>query len=148
MRVVVTGAAGFIGSTLADALLAGGHDVLGVDCFTPYYDEATKRANLPRHDRFEHVDADLRTAELAPLLEGADVVYHQAAQPGVRLSWSTGFADYDSHNVLATQRLLEAAVAVRMPAASCTRRAARSTAGRRRTRRPRTSCRPRTRPTA
>jgi nucleoside-diphosphate-sugar epimerase len=112
MRAVVTGAAGFIGSTLADALLAGGNDVVGIDCLTPYYDESVKRANLPRHDRFTLVEADLRSADLGPMLAGADVVFHQAAQPGVRLSWSSGFGEYVSHNVLATQRLLEAAVAV------------------------------------
>jgi nucleoside-diphosphate-sugar epimerase len=115
MRVVVTGAAGFIGSTVADTLLAEGHDVLGIDCFTPYYDEARKRSNLPEDDRFEHVDVDLRSGELEPLLDGADAVIHAAAQPGVRLSWSTGFGDYVSHNVLATQRVLEAAVAVDCP---------------------------------
>lgn len=108
MRSVVTGVGGFIGSHLADALLARGDDVVGVDCFTPYYDPAAKRAQVPAGVRL--VDADLRDADLEPIVEGADVVYHQAAQPGVRLSWSSGFADYDSHNVLATQRLLEACV--------------------------------------
>ena len=112
MRAVVTGAAGFIGSTLTDALLARGDQVLGVDCFTPYYDRVAKEANLggARANRdFELVEADLRTCDVDALLDDADVVFHQAAQPGVRLSWSSGFADYDSHNVLATQRLLEAA---------------------------------------
>jgi UDP-glucuronate 4-epimerase len=109
---LVTGAAGFIGSQLAEALLAEGHQVVGVDAFTPYYDRATKDANLagPRqHAGFRFIDADLRDADLGSLLTGVDVVYHQAAQPGVRLSWSDGFATYDSCNVLATQRLLEAA---------------------------------------
>jgi nucleoside-diphosphate-sugar epimerase len=117
-RIVVTGCAGFIGSTISDALLARGDTVVGIDCFTPYYDEAQKRANLTgalADAKFELVEADLRTAELRELLDGVDVVYHEAAQPGVRLSWSSGFADYDSHNVLATQRLLEAAVAVGKP---------------------------------
>ena len=110
---LVTGAAGFVGSHLVEALLAEGRDVVGVDAFTPYYDRATKEANLRdarEDDRFRFVEADLRDADLAALLDGAEVVYHQAAQPGVRLSWSDGFATYDSCNVLATQRLLESAL--------------------------------------
>jgi UDP-glucuronate 4-epimerase len=118
VHAVVTGCAGFIGSTLSEALLARGDTVVGVDCFTPYYDEASKRANLAaarREERFTFVEADLRTADLRPLVDGADVVFHQAAQAGVRISWSDRFAEYESHNVLATQRLLEAAVATRTP---------------------------------
>jgi UDP-glucuronate 4-epimerase len=118
VEALVTGCAGFIGSTLVDALLARGDDVVGVDCFTPYYDPATKRANLAdagAHRRFSLVEADLRTADLRPLLEGVDVVFHLAGQPGVRWSWAEGFAAYDGHNVLATQRLLEAARAAGTP---------------------------------
>jgi UDP-glucuronate 4-epimerase len=119
MRALVTGVAGFVGSHLAEALLARGDTVLGVDCFTPYYDAADKRRNLAgarEHASFEFSEVDLRSGELEPLLDGVDLVFHQAAQPGVRLSWSGGFADYVGHNVLATQRLLEAVVAAR-PAA-------------------------------
>lgn len=108
---LITGVAGFVGSQLAEALLAGGDEVRGVDCFTPYYDRAQKDANLAgalADPRFALHEADLRDADLGPLLDGVDVVYHQAAQPGVRLSWSDGFATYDTCNVLATQRLLEA----------------------------------------
>ncbi len=111
MRALVTGGAGFVGSHLADSLLARGDGVLGVDCFTPYYGRAAKEGNLAGASadrRFELVEADLRTCEIAPLLDGVDVVFHQAAQAGVRLSWSDGFVDYVGHNVLATQRLLEA----------------------------------------
>jgi UDP-glucuronate 4-epimerase len=110
---LVTGAAGFIGSQLVDALLADGHDVVGVDAFTPYYDRSAKEENLSGardHERFRFVETDLRDADLAPLLDEVEVVFHQAAQPGVRLSWSEGFATYDACNVLATQRLLEAAL--------------------------------------
>ncbi len=116
MRALVTGVAGFVGSNLADALLARGDTVLGVDCFTPYYAAADKERNVEaarRGDRFELVAADLRADPIEPLLDGVDTVFHQAAQAGVRLSWSGGFADYVGHNVLATQRLLEAVVTVR-----------------------------------
>jgi nucleoside-diphosphate-sugar epimerase len=112
-RVVVTGAAGFIGSHLAGALLDNGFEVTGIDAFTASYAEADKRANLaPLLGRpgFELVEGDLGTMELAPLLAGADVVFHQAAQAGVRASWGLDFDVYVRDNVIATQRLLEACV--------------------------------------
>ncbi|HLZ36781.1 MAG TPA: NAD-dependent epimerase/dehydratase family protein [Mycobacteriales bacterium] len=111
MKALVTGVAGFVGSHLADALLAEGHTVRGVDCFTPYYDPQGKWANvvgLLERPGFQLTQADLRTEALEPLVADADLVFHQAGQPGVRLSWSDGFAAYVEHNVLATQRLLEA----------------------------------------
>jgi nucleoside-diphosphate-sugar epimerase len=111
MRALVTGAAGFIGSHLAEALLARGDDVVGVDCFVPYYDPALKRANLAPQlasSRALFVEADLRVADIDALLDGVDVVFHEAGQAGVRHSWSDGFNDYVEHNVLVTQRLLEA----------------------------------------
>jgi UDP-glucuronate 4-epimerase len=112
MRALVTGAAGFIGSTLVDELLADGAEVRGVDVFTGYYDAQQKRRNLSGArdcERFTLVEADLRSADLAELLDGIDVVFHQAAQPGVRSSWARGFEEYVQQNVLSTQRLLEAA---------------------------------------
>jgi nucleoside-diphosphate-sugar epimerase len=97
---------------LADALLADGHEVLGVDCFTPYYDRSAKDANLAssrRHHNFHFAEADIRSADLTSLFDWATVLFHLAAQPGVRLSWSSGFPEYESHNIAATQRVLEAA---------------------------------------
>jgi len=111
MRALVTGAAGFIGSRLAARLLDDGDEVRGVDAFTPYYDPDAKHANLaPLTERegFAFTEADLRSSPLEPLVEGVDVVFHLAAEPGVRASWGASFADYAGHNVLATQRLLEA----------------------------------------
>lgn len=111
MQALVTGAAGFIGSTLAERLVADGHRVLGVDCFTAYYPQEQKEHNLAglrACELFELRRVDLRTDDLAGLLDGVDAVFHQAGQPGVRHSWSTGFGDYLTHNILATQRLLEA----------------------------------------
>jgi nucleoside-diphosphate-sugar epimerase len=109
VRALVTGAAGFIGSTLTERLLADGADVTGVDCFTDYYDPALKRRNLEaasRHPKFRLLETDLGAADLAGLPD-VDVVFHQAAQAGVRASWGRDFASYVHHNVLATQRLLE-----------------------------------------
>jgi len=100
-----------VGSNLVEALLDGGDQVRVVDCLTDYYDVAQKEGNLDRvaaRDGCEIALADLRETDIAPLLDGIDVVYHQAGQPGVRLSWAEGFAAYDSCNILATQRLLEA----------------------------------------
>lgn len=112
MHALVTGAAGFIGSHLCEALLAEGHDVRGVDAFTPAYDTDVKKRNvrtIGTDPAFDLIRADLRTAELAPLLDGVDVVFHLAGQPGVRPSWAAGFRPYVEHNVIATQRLLDAA---------------------------------------
>ncbi len=111
MQALVTGVAGFIGSTLADRLVCDGWSVRGVDCFTPYYDAAAKRANLAQlsnSSQFELIEADLQSTELQPLLDDIDVVFHQSGQPGVRLSWAEGFQTYVDLNIVVTQRLLEA----------------------------------------
>ena len=111
MRCLVTGVAGFIGSHLADRLLADGHDVVGVDAFTTYYSVAIKRRNLETlltKPAFRFVEADLSAADLAPLVRDMDWIFHLAGQPGVRDSWGASFQEYVQHNIQATQRLLEA----------------------------------------
>jgi nucleoside-diphosphate-sugar epimerase len=115
-RYVVTGCAGFVGSHLVERLLRDGHDVLGVDAFTDYYPRAIKESNLEPsrgHPCFTLVEADLASDDLHPLVEGSSGVYHLAAQPGVRGSFGETFATYVRDNVVATQRLFEAAVAAR-----------------------------------
>jgi nucleoside-diphosphate-sugar epimerase len=112
MRCVITGVAGFIGSSIADRLLAEGHEVVGIDCFVDYYPRSYKERNLANakaHDKFTFIEGDLVNLDLAPILDGADVVYHQAAQAGVRASWGASFSIYTHNNILATQRLLETA---------------------------------------
>ncbi len=113
---VVTGVAGFIGSHLAERLLEIGCTVAGVDCFTDYYSRELKERNLSglrTRAGFELRTYDLATGRLADLVEGATQVFHQAGQPGVRSSWGEDFSVYVRDNVLATQRLLEAARASR-----------------------------------
>ncbi len=111
MKVLVTGTAGFIGSHLAERLLAEGHDVVGVDAFTEYYDRRLKERNLEAlvtHPNFQIVEGDLAVIDLAGLLDGCEIVFHLAAQPGVRASWGNDFHLYLERNLWATQRLLEA----------------------------------------
>jgi nucleoside-diphosphate-sugar epimerase len=111
MRALVTGCAGFIGFHLSERLLAHGHEVVGVDCLTPFYDPGLKLealAALAAHDRFEHRRVDLSRDPLEDLLDGVDATFHLAGEPGVRQSFEHA-APYRRNNVIATRRLLAAA---------------------------------------
>jgi len=115
---LVTGAAGFIGSHLAERLIASGSRVVGIDCFSDYYDPGLKRANLADlrgRAGFRMVEADLNQTDLGALLEDVEVVFHGAGQPGVRASWGRSFESYTRANILATQALLEAALNLPRP---------------------------------
>lgn len=111
MRCLVTGAAGFIGSHLAERLVRDGHTVVGLDCFVPYYPRAAKEANLVwlrQQPAFRLCETDLRSESLDVLLEDIEVIFHLAAMPGLSASW-TQFDLYMSCNLQGTQRLVEAA---------------------------------------
>lgn len=111
MRYLVTGAAGFIGSHLCEALLRTGAEVVGLDAFIPYYPRTIKERNLQALRQaagFFFHERDLRHDDLAPALAGVDVVFHLAAMGGLLVSW-TDFDLYMTCNIQATQRLLEAA---------------------------------------
>lgn len=115
MQIFVTGVAGFIGSSVAEALLREGHEVMGIDCFTDFYPRRYKEANLEglrEWASFRFAEADLSEVEVKLLrkwLSDYPFVSHQAAQAGVRSSWGRRFEDYTRHNILVTQRMLEAA---------------------------------------
>ncbi|MEG3435678.1 NAD-dependent epimerase/dehydratase family protein [Pannus brasiliensis CCIBt3594] len=109
---IVTGVAGFIGSNLAGTLLDRGDRVIGIDQFNDYYDISLKRKNvsfLKDHAGFELIEADIQALDWRELLARVDVIFHQAAQAGVRASWGEGFRNYTERNINATQIILEAA---------------------------------------
>ncbi len=113
MRALVTGVAGFIGSTLAERLVRDGHDVVGIDCFTDYYPRALKERNLAflrAQPNFTFVEQRIQDAPLQQLMRGCTHVFHLAAQAGVRKSWGGDFDVYTSNNIGATQVLLEASL--------------------------------------
>jgi UDP-glucuronate 4-epimerase len=110
---LVTGCAGFIGSHLVEALCARGCSVVGVDAFTDNYSRAFKERNLEqcaRHGDVRFLERDLAAVPLDPLFQSVDGVFHLAGRPGVRTSWGSTFAAYLHDNLLATQRVFEAAV--------------------------------------
>jgi UDP-glucuronate 4-epimerase len=108
MKILVTGAAGFIGSHLAETLARAGHQVTGIDNFADYYDRRQKEHNAAavRAAGVRLIEADLVTDDLRPHAQGVEVVYHSAAQPGIDAQ--TTFADYVRNNLHATHALLEA----------------------------------------
>lgn len=109
---VVTGAAGFIGSHLTEALLSRGDRVVGIDHFNDYYSPELKRQNIAsfvNHPNFQLIEGDIQFLDWNLLLKDVEVVYHQAAQAGVRASWGSSFRSYTERNISATQVMLEAA---------------------------------------
>ena len=112
MKALITGAAGFIGSHLTEACLARGWDVVAVDSLTTYYSPAAKVSNaasFDRHERCTYLEQDILDLDLASILADVDIVFHLAAQAGVRASWGQSFDVYTQLNVTVLQRLLEAA---------------------------------------
>ncbi|MFA5907647.1 MAG: NAD-dependent epimerase/dehydratase family protein [Vicinamibacterales bacterium] len=113
MRALVTGGAGFIGSTLSERLLEQGATVRAIDAFTDFYPRPLKERNLENlrgRAGYELVEGDLRELDLNAMLDGITHVFHLAAQAGVRRSWGKEFQVYTGLNVDSTQRLLEACV--------------------------------------
>jgi nucleoside-diphosphate-sugar epimerase len=109
MKILVTGAAGFVGSHLCERLAQTGHEVVGLDCYTEYYSRALKEQNAAevRASGVEILRLDLAEDDLADAVQGAEIIYHLAAQPGIAAH--VAFDTYVRNNITATYRLVEAA---------------------------------------
>ncbi|WP_066377567.1 MULTISPECIES: NAD-dependent epimerase/dehydratase family protein [unclassified Anabaena] len=111
-KIIVTGAAGFIGSHLVETLVKQGNEVIGIDVFNDYYEPTLKHKNIAHLQSFPNftlIDSDIQLLDWSKLLQDVEIVYHQAAQPGVRASWGKAFRAYTECNINATQVILEAA---------------------------------------
>ncbi len=107
MKIIVTGAAGAIGSHLAERLIKEGHEVAGIDTLTPYYDVRIKQLTCKQLEDqgVKMFYKNLVSDDIADIVKDAEVIFHLAAQPGI--SSSTSFDDYLNNNIVATQKLLE-----------------------------------------
>ena len=111
MKCIVTGAAGFIGSSLCEKLFNKGFEVVGIDSFIDYYPRVLKEKNLEnlkKSSNFAFIEGNLLNLDLAAIISDNDYIFHQAAQAGVRTSWGKNFYVYTENNIIATQQLLEA----------------------------------------
>jgi len=111
-KCLITGVAGFIGSHLAERLIKLGYEVIGIDCFTDYYSRDIKQKNISgliKNKTFKFIEKNLLEIEFEEILENVQYIFHHAAQAGVRPSWGNNFKVYADNNILATQKLLEAA---------------------------------------
>jgi UDP-glucuronate 4-epimerase len=109
MKIIVTGAAGFIGSHLAERLAVQGHEVVGIDSFNDYYPRKLKELNAAevKEKGVSILELDLAKDSAVEAISGAEIIYHLAAQPGI--SASTPFDTYLKNNIVATYNLLETA---------------------------------------
>jgi UDP-glucose 4-epimerase len=110
MKILVTGAAGFIGSHVVARLLKDGHEVTGVDNFDVYYSRSQKEKNLMSvllNPQFKLVEDNLTDMALVKVVKGTEAIVHLAGQPGVRGSWGSSFNRYIANNIQVTQKLLE-----------------------------------------
>jgi len=107
---LITGVAGFIGSSLAEKLLKDNFKVIGIDSFTNYYSPHIKEKNIEnclKHSNFSFIHQDLDTLDLSTIFENTEYVFHLSAQPGARASWGKGFTTYVKNNISVTQKILE-----------------------------------------
>ncbi len=111
MKCIVTGAAGFIGSSLCEKILSNDFEVVGIDSFIDYYSREIKEKNIENlklSKNFNFIEGNILHLDISTLISDGDYIFHQAAQAGVRTSWGKNFYFYTENNIMATQQLLEA----------------------------------------